>query len=269
MKLGLIGTNITNSLSPAIHNAALNALGICGSYAILQTEPPELSSRLTSCFNDGFDGLNITAPFKSDVLPLVESRSPLVDIICSANTLVRGKNGWHAESTDGAGVAFALSKWSSNLPTGHAVILGNGGFARAVAYELLTRGWKVSIYSRSQKNKDWAAISSLFETNISFCNWNDRNKVTNNTHLIVNASPIGSDTISTPLLLNLCFTSHVLYLDCLYNPRITPLMSTFSKNGSRTQNGINILLGQAAASFLMWTGIEFPDSIFQHWEVPV
>ena len=263
MKLGLLGTNIEHSLSPTIHNSALEAIGINGSFTLLPTETNELEERLVSSFQTGYQGLNVTAPHKARVLSCVHSQSDLVTTINSANTLVRNEQGWHAESTDGEGVRYALTKWSNRLIPGYAVILGSGGFARAVAFELLTTGWNVSIYSRRILTTDWSGLISLFSENLSFDGWDDRTHLPETVSLVVNATPLGIDGVSSPLPLEGEYHTGLFYLDAVYSPQRTPLLECLVKNSVSAQNGMRILVGQAARSFQLWTGIEFPENIKQ------
>jgi len=253
MKLGLIGTDISSSLSPEIHNRALKIAGLPGDYSLVQIAPNKLGNTLKQLHLEGYFGLNVTAPYKTDVLSFCGDQSELVESIHSTNTLVRTKSGWHAESTDGAGILFALNLWEGKLGAKKALILGGGGFARAAAFALLQSGWQVEVCLR-QLNKNWNALALQYRHKLALHSWDSRVELCGQVILVINATPIGSDGKSSPLPLDRKYNEKMRFVDAIYTPRTTPILEYLDTLGLTVQNGFNILFGQAIASFKLWTG---------------
>lgn len=154
--LGLIGYPVHHSLSPVIHNAALRAVGIQGTYHAFEVKPlPEgqedLIDILEKLRNAKLHGLNVTIPHKQTVLPHLDTLSPLSRAIGAVNTICRREGQLIGYNTDVPG--FLTDLWIHHSEfwdrkRRYALILGAGGAARAVAFALLATGWHISIASR-------------------------------------------------------------------------------------------------------------------------
>jgi shikimate dehydrogenase len=144
--LGLLGWPVEHSLSPAMHNAALAALGLNWRYVPLPVLPDRLEAAVRGLAALGFRGANVTVPHKQAVLPLLDSVAPNVRALGAANTLVikqseEGSASIHGANTDDQGFLAALRAGGFTPgATTHAVVLGAGGAARAVVYGLLQAG---------------------------------------------------------------------------------------------------------------------------------
>ncbi len=266
MKLGLIGGQIDYSLSPKIHLAALDELRMEGSYQLLPTRSEDLHETLDQLFRDGFQGLNITNPFKYAVIQYCENISSTVKIIQSANTLIRGEKGWIADSTDGFGLQFALKPWNLSTIDRNALILGGGGFARASTLELLQNNWHVAVSMRHFL-PEWKGLCARYPDLLSIHSWVDRVALGQNSSLVVNATPIGSDGVSSPFPFNLLPLPGSYYLESIYSPIMTSVMKLLIESGSTVQNGLRILLGQAMSSFSIWTDRAFPEESLRQLEI--
>lgn len=265
MKLGLLGKNIAHSLSKKLHKAALAHHYMHGEYEVFDTERAQLADTLERCFQEGYTGLNVTAPYKEIVLDFCESMKSPVDVIGSANTLLRGETGWIAHSTDQFGVWFCMTHLHLQKP-GRAMILGAGGSARAACYALLQRNWQVTISSRRIEQSLQVAEDFLSLGVIQVVPWDLREHVIDEMDLLVQCTTNGSDGISSPLPLSHRFSATFTYLDVLYSPRETPLAAAIRGQGAIVSNGLPWLFGQAAESFQMWTGKQMPISLYNWLE---
>src|SRR3954447_23731189 len=147
-KLAVLGQPISHSRSPAMHNAALAALGLAGTwtYRAIEVAADHFAARVRAMPRDGFVGANVTVPHKLAALALSDEASEEASAIGAANTLSFAGGRVVAENTDAIGFLDALS----NSPEGkRALVMGAGGSARAVVWALLDRGADVAIWNRT------------------------------------------------------------------------------------------------------------------------
>lgn len=254
-RLGLIGEAISYSLSPAIHNKALQELDIPGNYKLFDVCEEDLSSVLRELHKENYCGLNVTIPFKRNIMQYLESISETASKIGAVNTLIRTESGWHGENTDVAGFKYALSQFPEMPNLKSSLVMGAGGAARAVIYVLIESGWKVIVTSRKPEQSRKLVESYDENADVSIVLWEERHDNLMNISLIVNATPVGQngDTAS-PLSIESIGSVDPWYLNLIYDPAETTLQKHFSKMGSRVQNGFPMLVGQASESFKLWTG---------------
>ncbi|NPV75885.1 MAG: hypothetical protein HPY59_05850 [Anaerolineae bacterium] len=158
-RLGLTGYPLGHSLSPVLHQAALETAGLPGSYDLFPVLPSpeglgELKSLVDRMRTGQLQGLNVTIPHKQSILQFVDERSPAVQRVGAANVIYKADNCLVAENTDIAAFKNDLDTWLSTfapwpLPARRALVLGAGGAARAVADALLCEGWEVWIAARN------------------------------------------------------------------------------------------------------------------------
>ena len=273
---GLVGYPLEHSLSPLIHKAALQELGIQGEYRLYPVEEAASLLELMEGVRMGsLHGLNVTIPYKSDILSFLDHLTPTARAIGAVNTVFLRDSQLVGDNTDAAGFLADLERlgW---LEIGDlkrcAVVLGAGGSARAVVYALASTGWQIIIAARRQEQ---AAIlvktmQESFENDLPV----GRKKSFTAVHLgyaslaslnptpdlIVNTTPLGMfprDDIS-PWPEDLDFPPQAALYDLVYNPAETALMRAARGDGLRVTNGLGMLVEQAALSFEIWTGLEAP-----------
>ncbi len=142
----LLGSPVGHSLSPVMHNAAFQALGMNAAYIAYEVAPDKLADAIEGARALSFGGLNITSPHKEAVIENIDIVSPAAALIRSVNTVVREGDAWRGYSTDGAGLCRFLQEATGAAaadPAGRRVlIVGAGGAARAVAFALAQEGVK-------------------------------------------------------------------------------------------------------------------------------
>jgi len=275
---GLIGYPLSHSLSPQIHNAALQALGLDGKYNLYPIPPfPEgytvLEDLLKQVRQGEISGLNVTIPHKQNVIPLLDELTPAAKTIGAVNTIysVRSDDFSHprmiGDNTDAPGFWTDVQRLAGSGERGadhHALILGAGGSARAVAYALLTNGYSVTIAARrieqAREVRDQGSVSSEQISVVSLSNWFP---IPAHCSLIINATPIGMhpQVNASPWPEGVPFPENTAVYDLVYNPRETLLVRQARAAGLPATTGLGMLVEQAALAFERWTGLEAPRDI--------
>ena len=239
MKCGLLGRKLGHSYSPQIH-------GLLGdySYALFEKEPEELAAFL----KDGdFTGINVTIPYKKDVIPYLDALSPAAQKIGSVNTIVRRADGsLFGHNSDYFGFV-SLVKHSGIAVEGKKVlVLGSGGTSNMVVTALRDLGAAPVVISRSGEN-NYGNLHLHSDASV-----------------IVNATPVGMypNTGVSPIDLNR-FPKLDGVLDVIYNPAKTQLLLDAEKLGIPHENGLWMLVAQAKEAAEYFTGKKLPDSCIE------
>lgn len=246
LRLGILGYPIEHSLSPIMHNAALKALGIHGSYEAFAVEADEFQSCVHHLQNCGFIGLNVTLPHKERAAKISSADHDFVKILGVANTLmltypIRARN------TDIDGFYAPLK----GLQPRKALVLGAGGAAKAVVYALFSHQWRVSLYNRTREKAK--SLVEFFNGNIEILEKPDPG----NSNLIVNATPLGLHG-EMPEVLWEKVGENVCVYDLAYRNEPTELLKFAATKGLRTIDGREMLVEQGALSLEWWTGVRAP-----------
>lgn len=247
---GIVGSDVTRSLSPAIHNAAFEATGIDAVYVPFSSD--DLSGFMQVAAAVDLDGFSVTRPFKRDVIAFLTSADSSAESAASVNTVTRYGTSWTGSSTDGHGVVTPLSR-HLDIVGARVAILGAGGAARAAASALAAVGARVDLSARDD-HKARATAASL---GVQATPWTDRARGAYD--VIINATPLGSHEAldETPVSRERLRTEAVVF-DMVYAPLETRLLREARAAGCRTIDGVSMLVAQAAAQFETWTGVAAP-----------
>lgn len=255
IKLAVIGNPVTHSRSPLIHRHWLQQAGLSGDYTKITVTPEALSATIKDLAQQGFTGVNVTIPHKQAIISLVDEADAAVRAMGAANTLRFMDNKITATNTDAYGFTENLDttlghKVSFNRP----LVIGAGGAARAVIYALQQQGVRtIEVWNR-QPEKVAGIKQNLSDTEI-IIQHSQAPQVTAQHDLIINCTPLGMAAYPALTLdLSTVADSAVVY-DLVYNPLLTPLLQQAKARGLRSIDGLGMLLYQAQASFLFWTGI--------------
>jgi shikimate dehydrogenase len=272
-RLAVLGQPIGHSRSPAMHNAALAALGLAGEwlYEAMEVGPQEFESRVRAMPEEGFVGANVTVPHKRAALDLADEASPTARAIGAANTLIFAGGRIAAENTDATGFLEAL-------PTGpagqRALVLGAGGSARAVVWALVTGGAAVEIWNRTHGRAEVLAAelgaSVAKPTRGASGDAAPLPLAVDRFDLIVNATTVGmggaregaSSLKSLPVDADSMGERHVL-VDLAYGPDETELSRAARAAGVNVVDGLEVLVRQGAASLRIWTGESPPVEVMR------
>ena len=261
--VGLLGNPVRHSLSPAMHNAALQALQLNWSYLALPCTSQNLQEVLQGLRAVNCRGLNVTIPHKQDVAQLCQELSPLAKRLGAVNTLVPlDSGGWHGTNTDVEGFLTPLGEESS-CNNRHGVILGCGGSARAVAAGLQRLGLaSITVIGRRPEVLD-GFIADLHHNDAPLTPCLHSSPILasliEQADLVVNTTPVGmaqhGDAQAFPLgeaVWSHLQESAVLY-DLVYTPRPTAWLRWGQSRGQQCIDGLDMLVQQGAASLRLWS----------------
>jgi shikimate dehydrogenase len=273
--LGLIGYPVAHSLSPGMHHAAFDALGIEAHYSLWETQPDRLAQRIASLRFAGILGANVTIPYKEHVVSLIDECDPLAARIGAVNTIVNRSGHLIGYNTDAPGFTLALAEIAGfDCPGKKAVILGTGGAARAAAVGLLENGvGEVILLGRNEKHIRnvlhhlQALTANMHEiTRIygALLGSPEASRLLTTADLLVNATPVGLKADDTTLLLDVnMLQATALVMDMIFNPPLTPLLRAARAHGCQVLNGLSMLLYQGALAFELWTDRPAPIEVMR------
>ncbi|PIQ84063.1 MAG: shikimate dehydrogenase [Candidatus Omnitrophica bacterium CG11_big_fil_rev_8_21_14_0_20_63_9] len=250
---GVIGHPITHSLSPAMHAAALRALKLDALYSAFDVPPKFLRPMLKALWLSGVEGLNVTVPLKEAVIPLLDRVDPGARAIGAVNTIVRRGKRTIGYNTDGIGFRRALADLGWRARPGHAVILGAGGAARAVAWELAqVRGMRLTIANRHlERARRLARWLTRQRRGVEVSATTLRAVRLQDAALLVNATTVGMRASDRLPIDPAQLRRGLLVYDLIYHRR-TPLVDAACRRGCVAAHGLSMLLYQGAESLRLW-----------------
>jgi shikimate dehydrogenase len=254
-RLGVAGWPVAHSRSPAMHNAALAAVGLeRWRYQHLPLPPELFAEAVRALPAVGFAGINVTIPHKEAALALADDATATARAIGAANTLTFGPDGAvHADNTDAPGLIAALGDDRPRT----AVVLGAGGSARAVVYALAQIGASVKVWNRTAERA--RSLADEFGA--------EAVQELPPADLLVNCTSVGLvDPLRTfkdlPVEVD-ALGEYACVVDLVYRAGGTGLLREAKRTGSRAIDGIEILVRQGALSFERWTGRAAPLEIMR------
>jgi shikimate dehydrogenase len=254
-RLGVAGWPVAHSRSPAMHNAALAAVGLeRWRYQHLPLPPELFAEAVRALPAVGFAGINVTIPHKEAALALADDATATARAIGAANTLTFGPDGAvHADNTDAPGLIAALGDDRPRT----AVVLGAGGSARAVVYVLEQIGAAVKVWNRTAERA--RSLADEFGA--------EAVQGLPPADLLVNCTSVGLvDPLRTfkdlPVEVD-ALGEYACVVDLVYRAGGTGLLREAKRTGSRAIDGIEILVRQGALSFERWTGRAAPLEIMR------
>jgi shikimate dehydrogenase len=251
---GLLGNPVSHSLSPPMHEAAYRELGIDARYVTFEPEPESLEAALSGADALGISGLNVTIPFKQDVLSFVEP-DELARRIGAVNTIDFSgtPTGYN---TDAVGARRALSRHDVDLDGVKAVLIGAGGAGRAIAFALTEAGAAVRIANRTEARAEELASAV---PRASAHGLGALAELLDDADVLVNATSVGMEEDRTPVPKD-ALHSHLTVMDIVYRPLETRLLREAAAAGATTIDGAWMLLYQGVEAFEQWTGQSAPVS---------
>ncbi|AZR74181.1 shikimate dehydrogenase [Anoxybacter fermentans] len=270
--LGIIGDPIEHSLSPIMHNAALEKQKLDYIYLPFQVTPDNLKDALKGFKALNIVGVNVTIPYKVAVMSYLDQISEEAALIGAINTIHLKDGKWIGYNTDGIGFLRSLREDGGTDPEGLRVLLfGAGGAARAVAVQLgLSKAKEIVIANRTRKRGEDLAkelggkISTTSFRAVGFTPGELKEEM-KKAQIIVNATPVGMKSITQkelPLKLEWFRPEH-LVVELVYRPLKTPLLKMARSAGASILSGEGMLLYQGAEAYKIWTGMEPPIEVMR------
>ena len=256
-RFAVIGDPVAHSLSPVLHQEIYRQLGMEAAYEKMHVTPDQLSDFMTQ---NEFDGLNVTIPHKTAVIPFLNELNESAKIIGAVNC----KSGGKGYNTDWIGFLKAMEYNNVELAEMNCLILGAGGAARAVAYALIKSNVNsITIANRTKEKADsltqW--IKSQSEIRVKSSSPEHLNTLTPK-RIIINCTPVGMwpDTESVPMNVNDIDENQIM-ADTIYNPLETEWLKQGKEKGAKIVGGLDMFIAQGLASADIWFGENISEKV--------
>lgn len=230
-KYGLLGETLGHSLSPKIHSLIFQYTDLSGEYSLFPTKKEDLLNLIGKVRSGDINGLNVTIPYKTEVIQYLDGISEEARFIGAVNTIYMQNEKLIGANTDSFGFKYTLDINDVEVLGKRVAVLGTGGASKSIVFVLENMGAQVNLFSRMPKDSQ-KAYDELNENH--------------NYDIIVNTTPVGMhpDVDSSPIKEE-CIGNAEVVMDIVYNPIETKLLSYAKKAGIKNVNGMYMLVGQA------------------------
>ena len=262
----VIKDKVSQSLSPAMHNAAYMALGIDSQYIFraLQIKPQELAHAMQNELRAAnIHAFAVTIPHKETIIEYLDEIDETAKKIGAVNTVINTNGKLKGFNTDWQGAINTLLK-STSLKNKKVAMLGSGGTARAITYGLSKQGCEISVYSRNKNTA--SAIAKQYGCKIYF--WDEREDIYT-ADIIINTTPIGREDNDSPLSGEGINEKHVIFdvnypNGSLWNKKgSTQLLNLAKSKNAIIIDGLEMLLQQGMLQFELYTGMKAPENVMR------
>lgn len=262
---GLIGNPVEHTLSPVIHNTLAERLGHNLVYVPFPVEEGKVAQAVAGADALNIMGLNVTVPYKSEVIKSLKAIDTLAQNIGAVNTLVRTDGGYKGYNTDMEGLYRAMLSESVSIEGEQIILLGAGGVARAVAYLCATKGAdKVYLLNRTLSKAQTVAEEVNDRTGreviIPMC-MTDYTKLPGGKYLAIQGTSVGlAPNIDDAVIEDGAFYEMLhTGFDLIYSPWETKFMRLTEEHGGRAYNGLKMLLYQGIIAYELWNNVQVPE----------
>ena len=267
----VVANPIKHSISPFIHNQAFEATHTNGVYVAWEVEATDLAETVTNIRRYQMFGINLSMPYKEQVIPYLDQLSEEARLIGAVNTVVNREGTLIGYNTDGKG--FFKSLPSFKISGEKMVLLGAGGAAKAILAQAILDGVsQLSVFVRSASIEKTRPYLEKLQNETGFKvdlfaleDVQDLQDSITQADLLVNATSVGMDGVSLPIPTSIVLPEKLLVADVIYQPFETPFLKWARNQGNQSINGLGMLLYQAAEAFQLWTDKEMPTD--QIWEL--
>ena len=267
----VVANPIKHSISPFIHNSAFEATNTNGVYLAWEVDAAELAETVANIRRYQMYGINLSMPYKEQVIPYLDQLSEEACLIGAVNTVVNREGTLIGYNTDGKG--FFKSLPSFKISRKRMILLGAGGAAKAILAQAILDGVsQISVFVRSSSMEKTRPYLEKIQNATGFRVdlfaledvQNLQDSITQ-ADLLVNATSVGMDGSSQPIPTSIVLPEKLMVADVIYQPFETPFLKWARNQGNQSINGLGMLLYQAAEAFELWTGKEMPTN--QIWEL--
>ncbi len=266
----LLGNPVSHSISPAMHNLAFDTLELDNSYMAFNVEPDNLSKVVDGLKAMNCGGFNLTMPFKTAIIPLLDEIDEVASLAHSVNTVVNENGKLHGYTTDGIGFLKSMTECGINYKGTTISMLGAGGVATSIITQAATEGVsKINIFKRKNatfdKVVDYAdKISKATECDVFVYDIADKDIMEfslQESEILINGTNVGMGDDDSSLVPKEFIHQNLIVCDTIYHPEMTRLLKDAASVGCKTMNGKFMLLYQGAAAFKLWTNQDMPVEI--------
>ena len=266
---GLIGNPVEHTMSPVIHNTLAEKMNLNMVYVPFLVQQ-DLAAAVKGAYALNVQGLNITVPYKSDVLESLISVDDLAEKIGAVNTLVKTEGGYKGYNTDMSGLYRAMTSYGINIEGEEIILLGAGGAARAVAYLCVHyKAKKVYLLNRTIEKAKSIADEIQLRTGkdiIVPMQLEDYKRLGERKMLCIQATSVGLSPHDEEVIISdkeFYEKIHTGY-DLIYRPTNTKFMQLVKEYGGQAYHGLKMLLYQGIEAFEMWNQVKVEDSLCEY-----
>jgi shikimate dehydrogenase len=262
---GIFGYPIAHSLSPLMHTLAFRYYDLDCLYVPFPVLPERLAAAVAGAVALGVCGFNVTIPHKEAILSYVDEVSAEAEFVGAVNTvrIVDGRTTGY--NTDSEGFMQPLRALPLPFTETSVCVLGAGGAARAITMALLQAGCPILAVANRTHSRGERLVMALQErfphATVCAVPFDRIEPVARGSRLIVQATSVGLHHGEGALLPDACFHAGQVVYDIVYRPLHTPLLQAAERRGATVIAGLDMLIGQGAEAFRLWTGRAFPVAI--------
>ncbi len=262
---GLIGNPVEHTLSPMIHNTLAGMFGHNLVYVPFPVETGRVAEAVAGAAALGILGLNVTVPYKSEVIPCLREVDSLAASIGAVNTLVSVTGGYKGYNTDMEGLYRAMTAEGIRLSGEEMILLGAGGASRAVAYLCAVKGAKrVYLLNRTLDKAQKVAEEvnrSVGREVILPMALSEFDSLPEQKFLAIQGTSVGLfPNVDRAVIEDEAFYRRIhTGFDLIYTPWETTFMKLVRKNGGQAYNGLKMLLYQGIIAYELWNGVEVSE----------
>mgnify|MGYP002510251263 CR=1 FL=1 len=266
---GVIGCPVEHTMSPAIHNTLAENLGENLVYVPFRVPAGHVGEAVRGAYALNLLGVNVTVPYKSEVIPYLKEIDPLAETIGAVNTLVRAEGGFKGYNTDMPGLYRAMCEDGVEITGEKVLILGAGGVARAVAILAAEKkAAQLVILNRTREKAQRIAeeVNALAGRQLAGARTlEEYASLPDEKYLAIQATNVGMfPKTEEAVIEDAAFYEkiHTGY-DIVFNPAQTRFMSLVQRSGGRAFGGLKMLLYQGIIAYELWTGAEIDSALAQ------
>lgn len=264
--MGIIGNPVEHTMSPAIHNTIAGCMQENMAYLPFPVKE-NVEAAVKGAYVLGVQGMNVTVPYKSEVMSYLVSVDEQAGIIGAVNTLVRVEGGYKGYNTDLPGLYRAMKSEGIEVEGSDVIILGAGGAARAAAF-LCAFYHAKTVYILNRTVEKAVRVADEVKEKTGFLNvipmaLNDYEQIPGKGYLVLQATKVGlyPNVDESPMEDEAFFEKTAVVYDLIYTPEETKFMRLAKKSGAKAYNGLKMLLYQGVAAYEMWNQVSVPEEI--------
>ena len=271
---GLLGSPVSHSISPMMHNEAFRQLDLDYVYLAFDVDEENMASAVNGLRTLNVRGFNVTMPGKNIMPNLCDRLTPAAEITGAVNTVVNDNGILTGYTTDGVGYMRAVQDARHNIIGKKMTILGAGGASTAIFVQAALDGVsEISIFNNRSKNFERAQniikkLSEYTSCKVKLFDYEDESilrREIEDSAILINGTSVGMAPNADQSIItdSTMFHKDLIVSDIIYNPCETKLMKLAREAGCQTFNGLYMLLYQGAEAFKIWTGHDMPIDIIK------
>ncbi len=266
--LCLLGSPVSHSISPQMHNKACELLGLDYCYLAFDVTPETLPAAYEGLKTMDVQGFNLTMPLKESIIPLLDGLTEAATLAHSVNTVFKDGDSYIGHTTDGVGYMRSIEEAGFSAKGKTMTLLGAGGAASSIMVQAALDGMEeIFVFKRKNATFDKAKafcdnISAHTSCKLTLLDLNDKELLAScikKSQILTNATNVGMGNLEGQSLVDPeLFHPDLFVSDVIYHPEETLLLQQAREYGLKTQNGLYMLLYQGAAAFETWTKQDMP-----------